>query len=99
MRNWVRFVVLGTMLTALVLPPAYARGTAARVTPRAPVVPAVPTVQLGFHPYAETEEESGLEPPPPPARARPAAKLPLCHEVTSVGVVIERARACSPQPR
>jgi hypothetical protein len=92
MRRWLHFTVLGTMLAALVPPPAHARSTSVRAT--APVAPAP---RLGFHPDAGIEAINSPM-PEPPARPQPAAKLPLCHEVTSVGVVVERATACS-RPR
>lgn len=91
MRKWLGFAVLGVILAALAMPPAYAKGTAGGA--RATVTPA-PTVQLGFHPFAGPElVTEAPEPPPPPLP--PAARLPLCHEVTPVGVVVERATACS----
>jgi hypothetical protein len=103
MRSWIGFIALATMLTALVLPPAHAKGTvAARAAVAAAAVPTAQLglVQLGFRPYAEYEGETSPEPPaPPPARPQPTVKLPLCHEVTPVGVVIERASACAPPPR
>jgi hypothetical protein len=34
-----------------------------------------------------------------PARSQLAENLPLCHEMTPAGVVIERGRACSHAPR
>jgi hypothetical protein len=105
MRRWIRFTVLGTLLTAFVLPPAHARGTTASAPARVAVAP---TVHLGLYAYpgtgmgmgTGTEEVSSPVPESPPAaKPRPAAKLPLCHEVTPVGVVVERASACSQIPR
>jgi hypothetical protein len=103
MRRWVRFTVLGTMLAALAVPPAHAKGAAASATAAAKAPVATPTGAVPWAAfYVPTEEEvsnPAPAPPPPPARPRPAAKLPLCHEVTSVGVVVERASACSTTPR
>jgi hypothetical protein len=95
MRRWICCTILGMMLTALALPPAHARGASA------PVARASKLKFGGFDGYivndAGTEEAGSSAPvtPPPPARLPPAAKMPLCHEVTPVGVVVERASACS----
>ena len=105
MRRGVRFTVIGTMLAALAVPPAHARGASASVAAAPKAVPARPAPLGGslyiYNIYPATEEvgSEAPAPPPPPARPRPAAKLPLCHEVTAVGVVVERSSACSPTPR